>query len=172
MKSPFRFSAIAVAMMLLVPTVSLAQEPMRYLLRAGTSIPLVTAQPLSSKTHVKGDLVKLKTAADIIVDGHVVIPKGAEAVGQVVEARAKGAMGMNGKLALRPLYIRIGDDFVRMGGAVSEKGSVTAGAVIGLAVLSPGFTGRSAVIPEGTALEASVEHGIALSEVTLAVPRD
>jgi hypothetical protein len=170
MISAIRCVAIALAMLIFMPAFALAQEPVRYMLPTGTSIPLVIAQQLSSKTSVKGDMVKLRTAADIMVEGHIVITKGTYAAGQIADARAKGAMGMNGKLAIRPLYIRVGDDFVRLGGASSQKGSVTAGAVIGLAVLSPGFTGRSAVIPEGTALEASIEHGIALAEITPSVP--
>ena len=142
-----------------------AQDTPRHTLHMGASIPLATDQPLSSKTSAKGDMVSLRTTADVIVDEHVVIPRGTPAVGQVSAARAKGAMGMSGQLAIRPLYIRMGDSFVRLGGATGGKGSVTAGAVIGIAVLTPGFTGRSAMIPAGTALEAFVERAIDLPAV-------
>lgn len=165
MRNAFQRSAIAAAMLLSIPTFLSAQKPALFVLHVGTAIPLTTAQHLSSKTNVKGDMVALKTAADVLVDGHVVIAKGTAATGQVSDAQAKGAMGMSGKLAIRPLYIRVGDDFVRLGGASSTRASVTAGAVVGLAVLTPGFTGRSAVIPEGTPVEAFVEHEIELPEV-------
>lgn len=128
----------------------------------GTEIPLVTATPLSSKTSVKGDLVALKTAEEVRAGGHLLIAAGTDVVGQVSDARAKGAMGMTGKLAIRPLYIRVGDRTVRLGGATSEKATVTAGAVIGMAVLTPGFTGRSAMIPQGTKIVGFVEHSIDL----------
>lgn len=142
-----------------------AQEAPRFTLHMGASIPLVTDQPLSSKTSAKGDMVRLRTAADVIADGHVLIPKDTPAVGQISAARAKGAMGMSGQLAIRPLYIRIGDSFVRLGGAASEKGTITAGAVVGIAVLTPGFTGRSATIPAGTALEGFVERAVDLPAI-------
>ena len=109
----------------------------------GTEIALVTVTPLSSKINVKGDLITLKTADDVKVSGQLLIPAGTDAIGQISEAQAKGAMGMSGKLAVRPLYIRIGDRTVRLGGAISEKASVTTGAVIGMAVLTPGFTSAS-----------------------------
>lgn len=131
----------------------------------GTEIVLETAVPLSSKTNVKGDLIPLKTVEDVRVKGHLLIAAGAEAVGQISDAQAKGAMGMSGRLAIRPLYIRIGDRTVRLGGATSEKGSVTAGAVVGMVVLTLGITGRSASIPQGTKLSAYVNRAIDLPAV-------
>lgn len=129
-------------------------------LTAGLEIPLVTAQPLSSRTNVKGDMVALVTAADVSVDGVVVIPKGAQATGQVVDARAKGAMGMSGRLVVRPLYLRIGDTTVRLAGVSSRKAGVEAGAIVGMVLIAPVFTGRSAVIPPGTAMPATVERSV------------
>lgn len=113
---------------------------------------------LSSKTSVKGDLVALKTADDVRIEGQTVVPKGTLATGQVIEARAKGALGMSGKLGLRPLFMTLGNQTIRLAGNTSDKGSVSAGAVVGMAVLTPGFTGRSATIPTGTRLTAYVER--------------
>lgn len=153
--------AVVVAFLLMgIP--GMAQADGRYLLPAGTEISLVTAEPLSSKTKVKGDMVALSTAADVVIEGNVVIPKGTVATGQITDAQAKGAMGMSGRLALRPLYIRMGDIFIRLGGSARGKGTVTAGAVVGMVLLTPGFTGRSAEIPEGTMLTGVVDHGVAL----------
>jgi hypothetical protein len=137
-------------------------EPDLVTLPMGTEIALVTVTPLSSKTNVKGDLIALKTADDVRVSGQLVIPAGTDATGQISDAQAKGAMGMSGRLAVRPLFIRIGDRTVRLGGATSEKASVTAGAVVGMVVLTPGFTGRSASIPPGTRLSGYVTHAIEL----------
>lgn len=128
----------------------------------GTEIPLETATPLSSKTNVKGDLIALKTVGEVSIAGHRLIPAGANVVGEVTDARAKGAMGMSGRLAIRPLYIRMGDLTVRLGGATSEKASATTGAIVGMVVLTPGFTGRSAVIPQGTKLSGYVARSIEL----------
>ena len=132
----------------------------------GTEIPLETAKPLSSKTNVKGDLVELRTAADVMVTGYRLIPAGTEVIGEVTDARAKGALGMSGRLAIRPLYIRLGDLTIRLGGAASEKASTTAGAIVGMVVLTPGFTGRSAAIPQGTKLTGYVARSITLPVTT------
>jgi hypothetical protein len=158
---------IASAAMWGVPSV--AEAGATITLPMGTEIPLVTSEVLSSKTSVKGDFVPLETAADVRIDGTLLIPAGTKAIGQVADAQAKGAMGMSGRLAIRPLYLRLGDLTVRLGGAASEKGSVTAGAVIGMAILMPGFTGRSAVIPKGSKLSGFVEHAVDLP-VILAAP--
>lgn len=141
---------------------SAASAEMMVPLPMGTEIKLETATPLSSKTSVKGDLVALKTVEDVSANGHRLIPAGTDVVGQVSDARAKGAMGMSGKLAIRPLYIRMGDVTVRLGGATSERASAEPGAIIGMVILTPGFTGRSAAIPQGTKLSGYVARSIEL----------
>jgi hypothetical protein len=133
-------------------------------LHIGTPVPLVTTTPLSSKTNVKGDVVPLRTADDVIIDGVIAIPKGTDATGQVVDARAKGAMGMSGKLLIRPLYLHVGNTVVRLAGQAADSASVSAGAVIGTVALGmAAFTGRSANIPAGTPLSAVVEKTVTLN---------
>jgi len=130
----------------------------------GTDVRLATAQPLSSKTNVKGDLVHLTVAENVRIDDHVVIPAGTPAVGQISDARAKGAMGMNGRLVIRPLYLQVNGRTVRLTGSEREKGSVAAGAVVGMAVLGPAFTGRSANVPVGTPILAMIEKTAVLGQ--------
>lgn len=142
------------------PAATRAQGLETVSLTAGTEIQLVTTAPFSSKTSVKGDLVPLTVDEDVRVGERIIIPKGSAATGQIADARAKGALGMSGKLLIRPLYVRIGDDTVRLTGAINGKGSVTAGAVAGMVLLTPAFTGRSAAIPAGTRMTAIVERSI------------
>jgi hypothetical protein len=130
----------------------------------GTDVRLATAQPLSSKTNVKGDLVPLTVTDDVRIGDQVVIPAGTAAVGQISDARAKGAMGMNGRLVIRPLYLQVKGRTIRLAGAEREKGSVAAGAVVGMAVLGPAFTGRSANIPAGTPVLAITERTALLDQ--------
>ncbi len=145
---------------------ALAGEPV--LLPVGTPVPLATMTALSSKANVKGDMVRLRTTRDVVIDGRVVIPADTEAVGQIADARAKGAMGMSGKLTLRPLYLEVGGRVVRLTGAAAEKGEVDPGAVVGMVLLTPGFTGRSATIPAGAPVPAVVEKAVAVEPA----PRD
>jgi hypothetical protein len=131
-------------------------------LRLGTPVPLVTAAPLSSKTHAKGDMVELRTAADVLVDGVVAVPAGTPVTGQVVESRGTGGMGTTGHLAIRPLYITSGARIVRLAGAAKGSGRTGADTVLGMVLLTPLLSGRSAVIPAGTAIDAVVEKSVAL----------
>jgi hypothetical protein len=134
-------------------------------LKAGTPIELATAEPLSSKTHAKGNRIALRVTRDVIVDGIVVIAAGTDAVGQISDSREKGGLGMTGKLAVQPLYLLRGAQTVRLAGTAGDTGAVEAGTVIGLALL-PTVSGRSAVIPEGTRLPARIDR-----TVTLAAPK-
>lgn len=141
-----------------VSSAQAAQVPTTATLHVGTPVPLETVAELSSKTSVKGDMVALITSEDVIGDGMVIVPRGTEAVGQIADARVKGAMGMSGRLLVRPLYLRVRGTVVRLSGQRSETASVTAGAVIGtIASRIPMFTGRSATIPAGTHLTGVVE---------------
>ena len=130
----------------------------------GTDVRLATAQPLSSKTSVKGDLVPLTVTEDVRIGDHVVISAGTAAVGQISDARAKGAMGMTGRLVIRPMYLQVHGRTVRLTGSEREKGSVEAGAVAGMALLGPAFTGRSASIPIGTPILAMTERTVVLEQ--------
>lgn len=149
-------------LMLVATSGGRAQAPARVSLPAGTEILLVTVDALSSKKQVKGDPVSLQVMNDVRIEGQLLIPAGTPATGQVADARAKGAMGMSGRLTVAPLYLRIGDETVRLSGATGNKGSVSGGAIIGMVLLTPGFTGRSAEIPAGATLRAVVLRATSL----------
>ncbi len=131
-------------------------------LRAGTQIILATTEELSSKTSQKGDVVQMVTKFDIRENGELLIPAGTKAVSKIADVMAKGAFGQSGRLLIEPLYIRIGDNTVRLTGGIEKKGSISAGAAVGLTVMSAAFTGRSATIPAGSELSAQVLNEIAL----------
>lgn len=148
-----------------IATPTAAQRPLTVVM--GTPVHLVTAQPLSSKINVKGEIIALRTAEDVMVDGLVAIPRGTPATGQISDARKKGAMGMGGRLRLRPLYLRVGERTVRLAGAEDENGGVQAGAVIGMVLVAPLFTGKSAVIPEGAPVSAFVAKTVLVLQTAL-----
>lgn len=130
----------------------------------GTPVALETVGELSSRSQVKGDIVPLRVASDVLVQGALVVRAGTEAVAQVVDAQAKGAMGMSGRIVIRPLYAKVGGRIVRLSGQATDAGSVTAGAVLGTVALAmPVFTGRSATIPAGTGFTAMVEKTVSLT---------
>lgn len=156
-----RAALVAVGCMACPITIVSAQQAVT--IPIGTPVPSVTLDALSSKTSVKGDMVRLKTSDDIIVEGVVAIPAGTIATGQIADVRAKGAMGMSGRLLIRLLYLSIAGVTVRLSGAASDKASVSAGAVIAtVATALPAFTGRSASMPAGTSVSGMVERTASL----------
>jgi len=123
-------------------------------LPAGTEIPLVLMEDLSTKKHSKGSLFNLEVAEDVSVNGRVIIPKSTRVVGEVTEAQKKGMLGRSGFLRARLLYAELPDRAIRLQGTIGEKaankGENTAveAASIGTGLFF--ISGRSASISKGT----------------------
>lgn len=144
-----------VALVVLAATPTFAQQMI--VVPSETRVALATTVDLTSKKSRKGDPVPLETVEDIVVGGSVAIPKGAQGMGEIGDMRAKGAMGQRGKLSMRPLYIVFRGRTIRLKGEpAAATGRVEPGAVLGLAAVSPLFTGKSAVIPAGTVFETTL----------------
>jgi hypothetical protein len=160
-----RSAAIAFALVATQPVFAQSNPPAptTVMLKAATPIRVITSAPLSSKTNAKGDRVALEVAEDVIVEGRTLIAKGTAVIGEISDARVKAMLGQSGKLAVRPLYLRIGSQTVRLSGENGIKAKTAGGAVVGLALVSPLFTGRSAVIPAGTEIPASIERDVTIS---------
>lgn len=123
-------------------------------LKEGTEIRLVTLTELSSKHSKVGERFDLEVSDDVMLNGRVVIPQGARAVGEITRSTKKGMWGKSGKLETRLLYVRVGDRNVRISGAVGDKGKAGTAGVVGAVLVAPvvGFfvTGTSAVLPPRT----------------------
>lgn len=160
-----RLTTIAAALAL--PTVALHAQtvPTSITFPAGAPIVLTTTNDLTSKKSMKGDQVELRVAEDVYVDGVLAIPKGSAGVGTIAMAQDTGAFGQSGKLAVEPLYVKIGNEILRLKGDYAEKGTITAPGAVGMAILTPGITGRSAKIASGTTIPATV-----LFEKTITLP--
>lgn len=164
-------AALFAALALLAVSPAQAQEatatpiptPSPILLKAATPVRVITSAPLSSKTSAKGDRVALEIAEDVVVDGRTLISKGTAVIGEISDARVKSVLGQSGKLSVRPLYLRLGSQTVRLSGETGVKAKTAGGAIVGLALVSAMFTGRSAVIPAGTEIPASIERDVAIS---------
>jgi Protein of unknown function (DUF2846) len=94
---------ISMIWLLLVQAGVVAQEQQHELvmLNEGSPLRVVTAEEISSKTASPGDRVMFKVAEDLVVDGHVVIGKGTDAKGSVINAEPSGRMGKSGKLGIQ-----------------------------------------------------------------------
>lgn len=65
-----------------------------------TPIRLVVEDTISSKTAKSGDIFRLAVADDVLIDGQVVLAKGAPAVGRIVSVKKKSFATHNGEIGL------------------------------------------------------------------------
>jgi len=164
------FSAIALAA--IVATAAPAQQalvvgaPTGPVLRAGTEVPLRTLEALTTKgKHLReGYRFELETTEPVMVQGHVVIPVGAHAIGEVTSVRNKGMLGRSGQIETRLLYLRAGDRQIRLSGVSNDKGVAGTAGVVGtaLVVWPVAFfvTGTSAKIPSGAPVKGFIDEDV------------
>jgi hypothetical protein len=68
---------------------------------AGTHIPLVLHNGISTRTARPGDPVYLETLFPIMIDGHVVIPAGSYISGEITESKRPGRVKGRGEIAVK-----------------------------------------------------------------------
>jgi hypothetical protein len=143
-----------------------AQSGSQIIVPAGTIIDLVTTNTVSSKKSVKGDLLYLKVATPVTVDGMVALPADTVVVAQLTRAEQRGAFGRSGKLDVQLLYAELPGGTLRVSGAVRARGkngaddaAATAAAFLMLPFVA---TGRSAEIPAGSEVSARLDRSIAI----------
>jgi hypothetical protein len=159
----------------------------------GTPVRLRLTQTISSADAKTGQDIPFEVIEEIKVDGTVVIPKGATALGTVTNAVPKRRMGREGKLDIAISYARMADQekcvlrASKEGHGGGHVGAMT-GAMVGTAIVffpaAPLFLfmhGKDITIPQGTEITAFVEGDIHLemakfgvaspfSETSAAVP--
>jgi hypothetical protein len=110
-----------------------------------TPIRLQLNKTLSSSTAQVDDAVGFTVSEDVIVDGLLVIPKGAIAMGVVNEAEPKKALGRGGKLSVLLRSVKLADnqEAVLRSGGEGKGSSSTAGMVI------PVVHGKDITFPKG-----------------------
>lgn len=110
-----------------------------------TPVRMKLNKTLSSANAQVGDEVNFEISEDVIVDGLVVIPKGAAAMGVINEAEPRKALGRGGKLSVLLRSVRLADDqqAVLRSGGEGKGSSSTAGVVI------PVMHGKDITFPKG-----------------------
>ncbi|MGS1018096.1 hypothetical protein [Allosphingosinicella humi] len=115
-----------------------------------------TLRELSSKHSRQGDRFDLVVSEDVLVNGHVVIPKGSRGIGEISRLEPKGAFGKSGKLETRLLYVAVGNTRIRLDGQAADRGKSGTGATVATAIfagVAAAFvTGTSATIPSGSSM--------------------
>lgn len=117
-----------------------------------TPVRMKLGKALSSADAKVGDEVDLEVSEDVVVDGLLVISKGAVASGVVNEAEPKKALGRGGKLGVLVRSVRLANnqEAVLRSGGEAKGSSSTAGMVI------PVMHGKDITFPKGTDFTAFV----------------
>ncbi|HMD38398.1 MAG TPA: hypothetical protein VKH15_03905 [Candidatus Acidoferrum sp.] len=117
-----------------------------------TPVRMKIGKTISSADAQVGDEVNFEVSEDVVVDGFLVIPKGANALGVVNEAEPRKALGRGGKLSVLVKTVRLADNEqagLRSGGEAKGSSS-TAGMVI------PVMHGKDIAFAKGTDFTAYV----------------
>ena len=145
-------------------TVIPAPPTSQLVLPMGTEVPMKTVRELSSKHNRQGDRFDLVVSEDVLLNGHVIIPRGSRGIGEITRLVPKGAFGKSGKLETRLLYVAVGNSRIRLDGSAADRGTSGTGATVATAVVAGVFsafvTGTSAEIPEGSTMIGYVDRDI------------
>jgi hypothetical protein len=138
-----------------------------FTLRNGTPVHLKVSKSISSATAHVGDAVVLEVAADVVVEGLCVIPKGAAAAGTVTEAEAKKRMGHGGKVGVLANSVILDN---------AEKAAVrgyeeTGGANSATGTVLPMVSGKDVVLGQGTEFTAWVDGDVKLKREAFSAPK-
>jgi hypothetical protein len=142
-------------------SVSKPTAPLSFGLTDGQPIKVKFREEISSKTAQTNQTILFEVVDDVVVDGKVVIARGALAKGYVVKAKPSGMLGQKGKLEIAVKEVTLVSD-ERIGiRAGKDQGGGTSGSVIALAaIVSPFFLlmkGKNVTYDAGTQLEVYVD---------------
>lgn len=144
------------------------------ILMDGTPVKMRINETISSADAKVGQEIPFEVLEDIGVNGVIVIPKGATAIGTVTAAEPRRSMGRAGKLDISISYVRLSDqEKAALRAVKDEKGGGHVGAMTGAIVATsiiffpaaPLFLfvhGKDITIPQGTEITAFVEGDMRL----------
>jgi hypothetical protein len=98
-----------------------AKAPQPIVVPAGTTITVRLASAVGTKTSNTGDVFMATVAEPVAVDGKTVIPKGADAKGEVVEAKALGKIKGEARLKLALTSVTIAGKAYPIESSVSSR---------------------------------------------------
>jgi hypothetical protein len=166
-------SPVASARPAVVQTAVVLAPAQDNVLRAGTEVPLITREELTTKKKALrvGQRFQMEVASNIESGGVVVIPAGTPAIGEITEVRNKGMWGKSGYINARIVSLRLLDRNVRLSGTFDDKGVTGTGGVVAAIAFVPiaGFltTGTSAMIASGSAVKGFLDEDIAFRAVAV-----
>jgi hypothetical protein len=129
-------------------------------IKEGTIISVELLDVLSSKMSKTGDIFRMKTKQDLVIDGKIIIPAGSMAYGTVTYAEKRRMMGQPGELYYRMDYLKVGDSQIKIRSSRSAEGKDATGSTIALVALFGVFgtlkKGKDIEVPVGTSFEVYI----------------
>jgi hypothetical protein len=173
MRINHRISALVVG--LILAQVTTAQDQPRatsrlFRIPANTTIRVRTKNEISSDSARVGDDVQMEVLGDVIVNGLVVVPQGASAIGQISRAKEARSMGRRGNVALTLTYVEaVTGEHLLVGGSRAEKGKGKAAKmtteIVATTLLTGGIVGALWLFEKGH--DTSIPPGTAFSVYTI-----
>ena len=135
----------------------------------GTEFPVRLEDAVSSKTAAEGDRFTISLEDDVKLPDGTVLKAGYRGVGEVIEARKSGMLGKTGKLNIRLVYLKVGDQRIRLRASKGSQGEHNTGAQVVTGVLlfpiwpvAALIKGKSTQINKGTRLTAFADNDVLL----------
>src|SRR5690348_13167008 len=120
----------------------------------GTAINVAVAKEVTSKEAKPNDPVEFTVAEDLVINGQVVVRKGTQATGSVINAEKGGYMGKSGKLAVQVESTTTSDgQQIKLRAAKGREGDDKTMSTMALSMINPAFLfrkGSEATIAPGT----------------------
>ncbi len=169
-----RFTAVLAVVATALTAAQALAAGTRVAIPGGTPITIRLAQKLDSGMANVGDTFAFTVDRDVVVNGWVVIPKGASGIGEVVSVDRAGGNGHPGSLGLKFDYVYAADgEKVLLGSApTAEKGEASKGAastatMVGYATLGLGglfahnfVKGHNLVLDSSRTFTTFVDHTV------------
>lgn len=135
--------------------------PVCCVIPAGTPVVIELVNEISSNGVVRGDMFPLRLVEPVEIDGHVLMPRGARGMGEVIDAAKAGMGGKPGELLVAARYIKVGDVQVPIRGMKlsghgenNSKDAQTAVLIVGVGGMF--IRGGDLVMPAGSRASAKV----------------
>ena len=111
------------------PSVESVAAP-KAILPKGTMVRLMVLNEVNSRDHKAGHRFVLRADEDVKIGSTTIIPVGAKAWGEVVDAEATGGAGKSGRLNARLIFVEAMGRQITLDGARHSAGGNATGAVV------------------------------------------
>lgn len=162
-------TASVIALLCLIAGAGTASAQVRQVvIPDGTEVFAVTVDKLSSATAAEGDRIQLRVDEPVVVDGVVVISKGAIIHGTVADVGRRGRMGRSGRINIRvESTVAVDGQRVKLRASKGGEGDGRVGTTVALTVLFGPLgllkSGKDAVINEGTQIKAYTNEAVTVA---------